>query len=231
MKFAPFVLGLFAATALPLGAGTIYTINANSPIPITAGTYPAGTVLNITVTGTVNLLGLSDGSYITNPDGSLVGTLFSVCSLCWDFLYEYVNPNSTGYPVVNSQGDGTNHFTGGGTNYDVFPGTHSPWAPEGKQTTDTSDPATIRLGALAYTFVMNPTALDWKVLGYGGTISTATGGTLQLVVADTDYGNDTGSFTANITAVVVDNPEPSVVWLVFSGGALFGLIRLKARRA
>ena len=217
--------------ALPLSGGTLFTgmIDPSQAIPTTAGTYGPGLTLSVSVTGTVNLDAPS-GLIITNPDGSLASIPSASCTSCWAPGYQYFIPGSNTYPTV-AGGDGTNHFAGGGGNYDMFPGMGSPWAAEGKQTTDTTDPGALRFGALAYTFVANPTNTDWNLLApalggglYGNTISTGNGGTLQLIVIDTYYPNNSGGFS-----VTVFTPEPSAAWLSFSGVAFWALAR-RARR-
>ena len=125
------------------------------------------------------------------------------------------------YPTV-AGGDGINHFSGGGANFDLFPGSHSAWAPQGKQTTDTTDVGALRFGALAGTFVTNPTPTDWFLVGSGGAFVTPPGGgTLQLIVVDTFYSNNAGVFDVTVN----DVPEPAAIWLAFSGFAVLGLSR------
>ena len=120
------------------------------------------------------------------------------CTLCWAPGYQYFIPGDPSYPT-GAGGDGINHFGGGGGNFDAFPGAHSPWATEGKQTTDTSDPGALRFGALAGTFVVNPTATDWFLIGFGGQLVVPQGGaTLQMVLVDTFYPNNTGGYTVTI---------------------------------
>ena len=216
---------LMPLTALPLAGGTLYIVDPTLATPTTAGTYLAGSILYVTVSGTVNLLGLSSGSWITNPDGSLVMPLADCGDGCWNHMYQYANAGFP-YPIVNGQGDGINHFVGGGLNYDMYPGSHSSWAPEGKQTTDTTDPGALRFGALAYTFLANPTATDWMLLGYGGPIATGVGGTLQLIVVDTTYGNNTGGYVVDIT----ETPEPPTALAVLSAAGLLAFAcRVRAR--
>jgi hypothetical protein len=236
MNFGTQIAALFLI-ALPLSAGTLFTVSGSQIAPMSAGTFGPNQSLTITATGTVDLLG-RDGSYPVNPDGSLVAPLSASCMGCFTAMYQsYVNPGSA-YPTV-AGGDGTNHFAGGGANFDLFPGGHSVWAPEGKQTTDTTDPLAIRLGALAYTFVSSPQQNDWKVLApsqgggmFGNTINSGpSGGTLLLVVVDTAYWNNTGSFSVNVTPNDQATPEPSAAWLAFSGVILFGLPRIVRRRS
>jgi hypothetical protein len=240
-------LGMRAATlflvALPLMAGTVFTVDPTLPNGITAGTYNAGQTLIISVTGTVNL-NAPNGQIITNPDGSLAPPVADAgCNPCWAPGYQFFLEGSNTYPTI-AGGDGINHFPGGGGNYDLFPDIHSAWAPQGVQTTDTTNPGALRFGSLAYTFADNPTATDWKLLGVGqgsgggaGTgpygipnLLVGTGGTLKLVVVDTFYSNNSGGFAVTIDVA----PEPSVIWLLGSGLALFGFThafrRLRTRR-
>jgi hypothetical protein len=234
MKLGTFLGVLLLATS-PLVAGSYFTM-ANQPTPLNVGMYLPNDMLYITATGSVNILG-PDGNFPTNPDGSLVGgNITANCTGC--FTADYASYANQGGPYPNvALGDSINHFMGGGINYDKdfcnapCPGVHSPWGPEGKQTTDTTDPAAIRLGAIAYTFVANPLNTDWLPVPFvpagGGNfsaiISTGTnGGTLQLVVVDTSYWNNAGTFSVGVS----DTPEPSVVWLTFSGMALLGLARV-----
>jgi hypothetical protein len=233
--------GVLLLAASPLAAGTFFTVFANQSAPIIGGTFLPNRILNITATGTVNILG-PDGNFPTNPDGSLVGgNLTALCNPCFTADYaSYVNQGSTLYPTTFG-GNGVNQFAGGGANYDKdfcaspCPGVHSPWAAEGKHTTDTTDPAAIRLGSIAYTFATNPMNTDWLPVpfvplgggNYSATISTGiSGGTLEFVFVDTSYWNNTGSFSASVTDVTVVTPEPSTVWLVFSAAASLGLVRI-----
>jgi len=230
------VVGTLVLTALPAAAGTLFSgfVDSLSQTPMMAGTYAGGLELTIAATGTANL-NYPSSLIITNPDGSLLAPVASAsCVSCWAPGYQFFIEGSA-YPTV-AGGDGLNHFVGGGGNFDVFPGDHSAWAAEGKQTTDTTDPGAIRFGALAYAFVHNPGdtpgPTDWLPLvqsagngNYGNTISTGNGGTLMVVIVDTFYPNNSGGFD-----LTVSTPEPSVTWLVFSGLGLLALRRLASRR-
>jgi hypothetical protein len=221
MKSSMLLTALFGA-ALPLSAGVMFTMDPTIATPTNAGTYAGGVTLFISATGDVNLNGPS-GQIITNPDGSMFNIPSAACTACWAPGYQFFIPGANSYPTAYG-GDGTNHFTGGGGNFDLFPGDHSAWASQGKQTTDTMDPGALRFGALAYTFQPNPTATDWFLLGYGGTFVTPQdGGTLLMVIVDTFYSNNTGGYTVTIDQQAI--PEPAAVWLAFSGFALFGLPR------
>jgi hypothetical protein len=208
---------------LPLQAGVVFTVDPTNTFPTIAGTYAGGVTLLISISGTVNLNG-PNGQIVTNPDGSLVTVPAASCTVCWSG-YQYFIGGSNAYPTV-AGGDGINHFVGGGGNFDHTPGNNSPWAAVGKHTTDTTDPGAIRFGALAYTFHTNPTPTDWLTLGGGGTFVTpAGGGTLLMVVADTFYPNNTGGYTVTVNQLATDTPEPSAMWLAFSGFAVLGLPR------
>jgi len=222
MKLVTFIPALLG-TVLPLSAGMVFTMDPTVVTPTNGGTYAGGATLSISVTGTVNLNGPS-GLIVTHPDGSLATDVPPAsCTICWAPGYQYFIAGENTYPII-AGGDGTNNFSGGGGNFDLFPGDHSAWAPEGKQTTDTTDPLALRFGSLAYTFAVNPTAMDWFALGYGGTFVTpAGGGTLLMVVVDTFYSNNTGGYTVTVDQQAV--PEPAAIWLAFSGIALFGLPR------
>jgi hypothetical protein len=221
MKFGILITAVIGA-ALPLEAGVVFTMDPTVATPTNAGTYAGGATLFISATGTVNLNGPS-GLIVTNPDGSMSNIPSAACIACWAPGYEFFIPGADSYPTAFG-GDGINHFTGGGGNFDLFPGDHSAWATQGKQTTDTMDVGALRFGALAYTFQTNPTATDWFLLGYGGTFVTPQGGgTLLMVVVDTFYTNNTGSYTVTVDQQAV--PEPGAIWLAFSGVALFGLPR------
>jgi hypothetical protein len=225
------IIAVFVAATLPLRAGIVLALN---PTPTSFGSFAGGLTLNVLATGTALLNGPS-GTIVTNPDGSLNNPQPASCTVCWAPGYQYFLPASLGgtpYPQV-AGGDGVNHFPGGGGNFDAFPGNLSPWAPEGKHTTDTTDPGAIRFGALAYTFTSNPagvmadpTTATWLALG--NQISTGTGGILLLVVADTFYPNNVGVYDVTISVAPV--PEPGAVWLAFSGFALLGLRRFRTRQ-
>jgi hypothetical protein len=223
------IIVALVAAAVPLHAGIVLTLNPALSTPTTVGTFAAGTSLSIGVSGTVNLDG-PNGQIITNPDGSLNNPPPASCGICWGPGYQYFLPDGTPgglpYPTV-AGGNGHNLFAGGGGNYDSFSGINPPFAPEGKPTTDTTDPGAIRFGAIAGTFVDNPTATDWFLVGFGGTFLVPDGASsFRIVVVDTFYPNNTGSYEVTVDTA----PEPSVAWLAFSGIALLGLKHFRARR-
>jgi len=146
------------------------------------GFFPGGTNIAITVGGHGSLC----CGYNTNPDGSMYSPPPS--------QYAYAAAGATGYFTVNG-GDGINHFPGGGENYS---GTGYGFA--GAQTTDTTNPLAIRLGAIVGTFKSQPTNLDWFVVGYGTTLTVPAGGAdLYLAVNDSYNYDNTGSYSVNIT--------------------------------
>ncbi len=219
--------GIFLATlilaAWPLQAGIVLTMDPSLATPTNGGTYIGGTVLVISASGTVNLNAPSS-MIVTNPDGSLSNPQPASCDSCWAPGYQYFLEGQP-YPT-NFGGDGTNHFVGGGGNFDLFNGGNPQFAAEGAPTTDTQDPGAIRFGALAGTFVDNPNPTDWFLIGNGGTFVVPGGGaTLQLIVVDTFYPNNSGGYDVTIT----DVPEPAVAWLALSGIALLGLRRFRTR--
>jgi hypothetical protein len=222
MKLGIFLLAFFAAATLQ--AGAVFTMDPTVAAPIFAGTYAGGTMLTIGATGSINLNG-PNSLIVTNPDGSLLSVPLASCTACWAPGYQYFIPGASGYPT-GAGGDGINHFGGGGGNFDAFPGTSSPWAPEGKRTTDTSDLGALRFGSLAGTFVADPTPGDWFRIGYGGDFLVPEGGaTLLMVIVDTYYPNNTGGYTVTINTPTASVPEPSAIWLALSGFAVLGLPR------
>lgn len=212
--------------ALPLSADTLFS--ALDPTLSTAtsfGTFAANRTLSIVVTGTIDLLG-NDGTYAVRADGSLANPPLPNCCGFTGLYAAYVNPGT-----VSSVYASGNPFAGGGTNFDVA---SNVFPAEGKPTLNGADPGVIRLGAIAYTFATNPTATDWLALVDGNglaTINTGAGGTLKLVVVDTAYWNNTGSFNVSVNDITGSVPEPSTVLLALSGIGLVGMYRLRGRRS
>lgn len=192
-------------------AGFVLHGNVGASNRLDLGLYAGGTRLDIAISGTVNLLPQTGFNWITNPDGSLF-------QFNDPATYQYALAGSTLYPTV-AGGDGINHFAGGGANYDTATGTpYGHFGFAGKQTTDTTDPAAIRFGAVVYTFSLNPTRDDWHFLGFGGRILVPTGGA-HLFLAVNDSNNDvfpgvnSGSYSVQVTPVA----EPATITLCFSG--------------
>jgi len=208
------MVALFCAT-LPLGAGMVPLSAANAAVTDT-GFYEGGTILNVSITGTV---ALAEQLVAMNPDGSLASVPSVFCGSCWSIGYQYFVPGGA-YPT-DAGGDGQNHFAGGGGNWDLFPSPgFNRWAAQGKITTDTTDPDAIRFGAVAGTWRSTPVpnSADWFFVGYGGNLTVPAGGAhLKLVVVDSFYSNNSSGFSADVTAV----PEPSAAWLVFAGVVFF----------
>ena len=75
-------------------------------------------------------------------------------------------------------------------------------------TTDTTDPADIRFGAVVGTFSASPSRSDSFYVGYGGSfVVPAGGGDLFLAVNDTVNGDNHGAYSGTLSAV----PEASSV--------------------
>jgi hypothetical protein len=149
------------------------------------GHYAGGLQLQISASGTVDLY--SPSNYLTYPDGSLAAP-FSGPVITW------ANAGDS-YPTF-AGGDGINHYPGGGTNWQgtVFNSL-------GAQSTDTTNPATVRFGTLVGTFKDNPSAADWFIVGSGTTVTTpAIGGRLYLAVTDCPSceGDNTGAYSATM---------------------------------
>jgi hypothetical protein len=243
------VLAAAMAAILPLKAGLITPLDSTNPTPTDAGTFVGGTVLNITITGAISLDG-PEGFY-TNPDGSLSVTLNQTpdqCPACYAPGYEYFIQGNP-YPDGHGGMTYTNTFQGGGSNYDMYPGgggNPANFAPYGNQAIDPSAPNIIRFGAVAYVFVpdMGITTMsglqpsDWQLLGtpngsggYGGTFVVPGSGLehLMVVVSDTYYPNDVGTYMIDATPM----PEPAAIGLVFGGLIVLGTVeaRRRTRRA
>jgi hypothetical protein len=197
---------------------------ANNPNITDFGFFPGGTILLIVVSGTVNL---GVPAINTLPDGSLTQPVpFADCGACWVPGYKYFIQNAT-YPQV-AGGDGTNHFPGGGGNYDSVAGDHSPWAAQGPITTDTTNPQAVRFGEVAGTFSANPVpnSSDWFAVGFGGAFQVPPGGAeLGLVIADTYYSNNVGSYAVTVSEI----PEACSAAMVLIG--LLSLAIVAAVRA
>jgi hypothetical protein len=179
------------------------TISATSfALPLTTGstgkraiaTLSGGTLVQLTVTGSGDL---ANASLQVNPDGSLAapaGAPWTAANVGAAY------PNVAGFPF----GDGINHFVGGGLNYDHGGG--SGWMFAGKQTTDTTDSAAIRSGAVVGTFAVNPAREDWFFIGYGRTVTVPAGGaTLYLAVNESNSTDNHGSYTVVATTATPGN--------------------------
>lgn len=154
------------------------------------GAFAGNTTVTLTFTGSGDLIG---SNWRVKPDGSLA----SVAGAPYDFA----NPGAA-YSTQNG-GDGINHFTGGGANFDS---TGSGYGFAGKQTTDTTDPNAIRLGAIVGTFSSNPGREDWFYIGSGTTVQTPPAGAhLYVAVNDTNQSDNHGAYSGTLTT---GNPMP-----------------------
>lgn len=171
-------------------AGPVNKINllGSATTKYDAGGFSENTELYISVTGVVVVC----WNYMTLPDGSL-----AVPMSPQDSPRLHAIPGSQKYPT-DFGGDGMNHFQGGGLNYVPGHGDIS-WPVGGKQTTDTTDPATIRFGALIGTFSDSPQREDWFCIGLGTKVTVPDGGRhLYLLVNDSSYADNSGGYWVNI---------------------------------
>ena len=151
------------------------------------GFFEGETLLSIHTTGEISL---GEGVDVF-ADGSLVRPVTLP-------RYPFLNEGFPGYSQIHG-GDGTNHFVGGGFNYDVV---LPAYGFAGKQTTDTTDPAAIRLGAVVGTFSATPNRNDWFLIGKSNTVAFPPGGAhLYVAVLDTYPLNNLGTYTVAITSV------------------------------
>ncbi|RYG24449.1 PEP-CTERM sorting domain-containing protein [bacterium] len=214
MKRSLSILAVLGATA---SISSAVVVPGNSgPGFVSAGSYAGGLTLNLTSTGTIDLVG---GGWLVNPDGSLAAPVS-------DPTYAYATAGASGYSTAFG-GDGTNHFVGGGSNFDAYAYSigysQSPFADAtefafgyaGKKTTDTTDADAIRLGSLIGTFSAAPTRADWFLIGNGTSVVVPAGGaTLLLAVNEGYHQNNTGAYNVSVQAV----PEPASMAALAMGG-------------
>ena len=191
------LVALGLAIAQPALAGT-----TNFTLPLTTGSvnkldlgpFAAGATFQFTFTGSGDLV---NSNYQTNPNGSLAAPAMGP--------YTFANQGAA-YSTAFG-GDGINHFVGGGGNYDSS-GSGFPFA--GKMTTDTTDPADIRFGAVVGTFSATPGRSDWFYIGSGGTFTAPSGGgDLFVAVNDTNNTDNHGSYAGTLTTPAPAVPEAS----------------------
>jgi hypothetical protein len=220
-RWSTFAASLFCA-ALPLTAGMIPLAASNSS-KTDYGWFKGGATVYLSTGGTI---GLAENDLLINPDGSLAS--IASCTSCWADSYQYFRSGAA-YPTF-AGGDGLNHFSGGGANYDLFPTVGYNQLPDqGVASTDTTNPNVIRFGAVAGTWSANPTphSSDWFFVGYGGSFVAPEGGAnLYLIVVDTYYINNVGNFDVFVT----DVPEPSASWLASSGMLFLAVCAVVVRR-
>jgi hypothetical protein len=81
--------------------------------------------------------------------------------------------------------------------------------------------STVNLGALIGSFSAAPsTPSDWFLIGYSKTVTLASAGHIYASVNDTFHQNNTGAFSASVTAV----PEPESYAMLLAGLGLMGAI-------
>jgi uncharacterized repeat protein (TIGR03803 family) len=171
------------------------------------GFFAGGQALQLSFVGNGDLV---NSTYQTLPDGSMFAPAGSP--------YGYGNPGAN-YPT-NAGGDGINHYPGGGGNYDAGGGSGFPFA--GKMTTDTTDPAGIRDGAVVGTFNPSPANTNWFYIGYGGTFTVPAGGAhLYVAVNDSVNSDDHGVYLGVLNGAV---PAFSTTNLLLNPGAEAGTL-------
>ncbi len=190
-----------ATTAVPPSQADVQLpLIDGSASKIDLGTFAGGQVLSISATGQGDLV---DSRWQVLPDGSLAAPAQGV--------YAFANAG-TAYATAFG-GDGTNQFPGGGANYDS---TGSGFGFAGKQTTDTTDPGAIRLGAIVGTFAANPTRSDWFLIGVGTTVIIPLGGAhLYVAVNDSASSDNHGAYTVN----VADLSSSAGNWIAGNSGS------------
>ncbi len=202
--------GNAVTTTLPIQA---------SGAPLDLGLFPPGEKITLAIGGNGFLPGFA---IQTLPDGSVF--------LPAAFPYQFANPDGIGYPQV-AGGDSHNHFPGGGFNYDFRSQTQA-FGFAGKPTTDTSDPAAIRFGAVVGTFSPAPSRSDWFLIGIGATVTippTAGGSHLYLAVNHSDIGFAAGSYQVNYAISATGTPAlSSPITLSGGGNSVPGVSALSA---
>lgn len=184
------VAGLLLAAASTFAGSFTLPATTSGPGKIDLGFYAGGSSVVITATGQISLL--AGSGFDTFADGSLVNPINPVGELA---NYDYVNAGATGYPTTFG-GDGINHYPGGGANFDINAGTFTLGS---AISTDTTNPNTIRFGAVVGTFNPNPAQSDWFLIGTGKTVVVPAGGAnLYIAVSDTSSDNNAGDYTCNV---------------------------------
>ncbi len=213
---------VFAAATLAVGSlllPTTATYAAPVSLDLTTGAsnkrdlgfFAAGTTITLSFAGNGDLV---DARYQTRADGSLFAPATGG--------YEFANAGAS-YPALFG-GDGVNHYVGGGAAYDF---TGSGFGFAGTASTNTTDPTTIRNGAIVATFVGAPGRADWLFVGNSATLTAPTGGAnLYLAVQDTVNSDNHGTYTGTITSVPVVVPEANTFALALPAVCCFAIARL-----
>jgi hypothetical protein len=177
------------------------------------GLFSGGAVLTIQMSGAVDL----GNTWSTWADGSIISNVTAVG-------YAYANPGATNYPTT-SGGDGTNHFVGGGANYDTNSGSYGI---AGAQTTDTTSPGAIRFGAVVGTFSNTPARSDWFYVGLSNSVTVPAGGAhLYLAVSDAFSGNNAGIYSGSMqvqqsSSILMSITKPTAGQLTISWSTVSG---------
>lgn len=176
--------------ALGAASASAQTVSVNATASIVAkqyvGWFAPTSQLQIAASGVVDLY--APNLLLTNPDGSLAA-VYNGPVITW------ANAGAA-YPTF-AGGDGINHYPGGGTNWQG-----TVWSSLGTQSTDTTNPATIRFGTLVGTFKDAPAAADWFVVGLGTTVTTpVSGGRLYLAIVDCPncQADNTGTYQVTLS--------------------------------
>ena len=148
------------------------------------GFLKGGTIFAIEVSGQVFL----GNQWNTTADGALVSPVS-------DLDYSYANAGCPSYPKV-AGGDGINHFSGGGANFDTE---SCSYGLAGTKTTDTTDPGAIRFGTAVGTFSATPQRTDWFSVGISNVFTVPPEGAhFFLAVNDSYYQNNCDSYSGRL---------------------------------
>ncbi len=125
------------------------------------------------------------------------------------------------------KGDGINHYAGGGTNYNTGANL---FAYAGTASTDTTNPNTIRFGALVGTFSAAPVNnVDWFFIGTQNSILVPQGGGTLYLADNDDPAKNGGGFTVNVAPAAVPEASSVVSFSLLMAFGLGGLV-VAARR-
>ncbi len=202
---------------------TVFTLPATTSGSgkLDLGFYSGGSVLTVTMSGETSVVSGSDNSSIdTFADGSLVHPIEGEVAYWWG----YANAGALDYPTTFG-GDGINHYPGGGANYDT--GGYG-FALAGAWSTDTTNPNTIRYGAVVGTFSASPASTDWFYIGTEATVVVPDGGAnLYVAVNDAVWENSSGQYLGDVNVV----PEPTTIALGGMAFLIFLVHRNSPRRS